>query len=237
MTQGHRDPQHDPTPEAGEVLLVRKPKGWTSFDVVHRLRSVLHVRKAGHTGTLDPMATGLLIVCTGQQTKNIVHFIGLEKEYEVQLVLGARTPSFDAESEVIERRGADGITEESVREALKGFVGQQIQIPPMWSAAKVEGKRLYKYARKGETIERKPREVFVRSIEFKELRIPEVLCTVTCSKGTYIRSLVEDIGLRLGCGAYVNALERTRIGQFHLADALTIEQIAARQQISLLRSV
>jgi tRNA pseudouridine55 synthase len=183
------------------------------------------------------MATGLLIVCTGKKTKHIDQFIGLEKEYEVQMTLGARTPSYDADTEVSERRSVEGITEESVREALKTFVGHQTQLPPMWSAAKVNGTRLYKYARRGENIERKPREIDIRSIRLRGMELPDLACTVICSKGTYIRSLVDDIGLRLGCGAHVSALERTRIGEFRLADALTIEKIAARHQNTLHRSV
>jgi tRNA pseudouridine55 synthase len=236
-TQRHTAPQRDPESGEGEVLLVRKPKGWTSFDVVNKLRNVLHVRKAGHAGTLDPMATGLLIVCTGKKTKHMDQFLGLEKEYVVQMTLGARTPSYDAVTEVSERRSIEGITEEAVRETLKGFVGHQIQLPPMWSAAKVSGKRLYTYARRGETVERRPREIFIRSIELTGMEMAEVTCTVICSKGTYVRSLVDDFGLRLGCGAHVSALERTRIGEFRLADALTIEEIATRHQNTLHSSV
>ncbi len=229
--------ERDRAEDEGEILLVQKPKGWTSFDVVNRLRGILHVRKAGHAGTLDPMATGLLIVCTGKETKRIDRLQATEKEYDVTMVLGARTPSFDAETEISERRSLDGITEDLVREVLQSYVGPQIQVPPMWSAAKVSGKRLYKYARKGETIERKPREVFVRAITLKDTAIPEVRFTIVCSKGTYVRSLVDDIGMRLGCGAYVSALERTRSGEFLLSQALTIEEIAGRHRNSSHRSL
>jgi tRNA pseudouridine55 synthase len=209
----------------GEVLLVCKPKGWTSFDVVNRIRILFHVAKVGHAGTLDPMATGLLIVCTGKKTKEIEQYVGLEKEYEAQMILGARTPSFDAETTIIERRTTEDITEQMVRKTLEEFAGYQTQLPPMWSAAKVGGKRLYKYARKGQEVERRPREVFVKSIVPSAISIPEVRFTIVCSKGTYVRTLVDDIGKRLGCGAYLNALERTRLGEFLLADAVTIEEL------------
>ena len=210
----------------GEVLLVRKPKGWTSFDVVSRIRGTFQVAKVGHAGTLDPMATGLLIVCTGRKTKEIGQFVGLEKEYEVQMILGARTSSFDSETPIIEQHTTDDITEEMVRSVLQDFVGSQVQVPPMWSAAKVGGKRLYKYARKGLEVERRPREVLVDSITVSRIFLPEVHFTIVCSKGTYVRTLVDEAGKRLGCGAYVTALERVRLGEFHLADALSIEDLA-----------
>lgn len=209
----------------GEVLLVRKPKGWTSFDVVNKIRGIFHVVKVGHAGTLDPMATGLLIVCTGKKTKEIEQFMGLEKEYEVQMILGARTSSFDSETPIIEQHTTDDISKEMVCSVLQEFVGCQTQLPPMWSAAKVGGKRLYKYARKGQVVERKPREVFVDSIVVSRVSIPEVHFTIVCGKGTYVRTLVDDLGKRLGCGAYVAALERTRLGEFRLADALSIEDL------------
>jgi tRNA pseudouridine55 synthase len=215
-------------PEAGRVLLVHKPQGWTSFDVVHRLRWILGVKKAGHAGTLDPMATGLLVICTGRKTKEIGQFLGLDKEYTVHMILGARTASYDAETAITERRSTEGITEDKVREVVSEFVGPQTQIPPMWSAAKVDGTRLYKLARKGKTVERTPREVYIRSITPLQIDVPDVLLKVECSKGTYIRTLVDDIGIRLGCGAHVAALERTRIGKFRLEDALSIEEVGRR---------
>ena len=221
-TRGSRSDERDPA----QVLLVRKPEGWTSFDVVHRLRHLLRVKKAGHAGTLDPMATGLLIVCTGSKTKEIGRYQGMEKEYRVTMVLGARTASFDAETPVTERRSTDAITEAQIREVLSGFVGSQAQTPPMWSAAKVGGTRLYKLARKGKTVERAPREIFVRSMTLVRIEMPAVEFVVACSKGTYVRTLVDDIGMQLGCGAYVAALERTRIGDFRLEDALSIEDDA-----------
>jgi tRNA pseudouridine55 synthase len=211
--------------DPGELLLVRKPKGWTSFDVVKKIRSILHAEKVGHAGTLDPMATGLMIVCSGKRTKELGTFAGLEKEYEARMLLGARTASFDAETPVIERHSTDDLTEESVQRVLKEFAGAQVQLPPLWSAAKVGGRRLYKYARKGEQVERKPREVYVTSIHPTFIRIPEVGLRIVCSKGTYVRTLVDDIGKRLGCGAYLIALERTRIGNFLLSDARSIDDL------------
>jgi len=220
------DPKSDVPSDEGTVLLVRKPAGWTSFDVVNKIRHLFGIRKVGHAGTLDPLATGLLIVCTGRKTKEIGSLVGLEKEYEAEMTLGARTASFDAATPVLETRSTEGITEDAVRSVLLEFVGTQHQVPPMWSALKVGGRRLYKYAREGTEVSRTAREVSIRSIVPTEMHLPRVRFTVVCSKGTYVRSLVNDMGERLGCLAYLSALERTRIGQFHLADALTIEELA-----------
>ncbi len=211
--------------DAGEFLLVSKPKGWTSFDVVNRIRSFLDVSKVGHAGTLDPLATGLLIVCTGKKTKELDQYQGLEKEYTAQMVLGARTASFDAETPVIEHRDTGNVSEEMIHAAVKQFVGYQTQLPPMWSAAKVKGRRLYKYARKGKEVDRRPREVLVKSITVDWIRMPKVRLIVVCSRGTYIRTLVDDIGKRIGCGAYLGELERTRIGSFLLEDAVSLEDL------------
>ncbi len=214
----------------GEMLLVRKPAGWTSFDVVNKLRGILHVRKIGHAGTLDPMATGLLIVCTGPKTKELEQFTGLEKEYDAVLRLGERTESFDAETPVVERRSTEGITEEMIRETVAGFVGFQTQLPPMWSAVKVNGRRLYSYARKGEEVERRPREVSIRSIDVTRVALPDVAFTVVCSRGTYVRTLADDIGRKLGCGAHLTALCRTRIGPYRLGDAASLEELQTRRE-------
>jgi tRNA pseudouridine55 synthase len=210
------------------MLLVDKPAGWTSFDVVAKLRGVLGVRKVGHAGTLDPMATGLLIVCTGARTKEMESFIGLDKEYDVEMTIGARTESFDAATPVLERRDISAITFADVEAVLRGLVGPQQQIPPMWSAVKVRGKALYRYARKGQTVERVTREIVIRSIEPGLMDLPRVRFRLTCSKGTYVRSLVNTAGERLGCGAYVTALRRTRIGPYRIEDALSISDIAQR---------
>ncbi len=209
----------------GEMLLVNKPKGWTSFDVVNKMRGILRVRKIGHAGTLDPIATGLLIVCTGNKTRERAGFAGLEKEYEAEMILGARTASFDAETPVIERRRTEDVTESAVCEALQSCVGVQMQTPPMWSAAKVGGRRLYRYARKGVEVERPAREIIVHSVTPILIDIPRVRFTIVCSKGTYVRSLIDALGDRLGCGAYMTELKRTRIGGHRLEDALSLEDL------------
>ena len=211
--------------DEGEMFLVRKPEGWTSFDVVARMRSIFHIEKIGHAGSLDPRATGLMIVCTGKMTKQIDQFVGLEKEYIATIRLGGCTESYDLETPVVEERTVEGITGDSVVSVLRQFIGHQVQLPPMWSAAKFGGKRLYKYARKGCTVDRKPREIFIRSIEPINVRIPDVTFRVVCSKGTYIRTLADEIGQRLGCGAYLTALERTRIGGYRIEDALSMDEL------------
>lgn len=213
--------------EEGEVLLVDKPKGWTSFDVVNKIRHLFRVRKVGHAGTLDPMATGLLIVCTGKKTKEIDGFVGMDKEYDAAMTLGGRTASYDADTPVLENRPVDGITAERVTEVLRQFVGPQAQVPPMWSAVSVGGTRLYKLARKGKEVERRPREIVVQSITPVSIAVPLVRFTVACSKGTYVRGLVSDMGERLGCGAYLSALVRTRIGPYRLVDAMTMKDLEA----------
>lgn len=219
------------------LLLVDKPAGWTSFDVVNRIRHLLHVKKAGHAGTLDPLATGLLIVCTGRLTKDLARYTADEKEYLVTMLLGARTPSGDAETPVAETRSLDGVTAERVAAAVQSFIGPQQQIPPMWSAVKVRGKRLYRYAQRGETVERAPRDVVIHSIEIGSIDLPSVEMTIVCSKGTYIRTLVDDIGRMLGCGAYVTSLRRTRIGEFSVSRAQTIAELEHGVEEGMFRTV
>ncbi|HTS00251.1 MAG TPA: tRNA pseudouridine(55) synthase TruB [Bacteroidota bacterium] len=214
----------------GEVLLVRKPAGWTSFDVVNRIRRITGVRKVGHAGTLDPLATGLLIVCTGKKTKEISSFMGLEKEYEGAMMLGGRTASFDAATPVTEERSTEGITPEAIRSAMAAMIGPRMQVPPMWSAVSVGGTRLYRYARQGVEVPRPPRAIVVYALEPLAIDVPVVRFRATCSKGTYVRGLVDDIGQRLGCGAYLTALERTRIGPYALAEAETLDDLAAACQ-------
>jgi tRNA pseudouridine55 synthase len=229
------DPQRNAEP--GEVLLIDKPSGWTSFDVVNKLRRAAGGLKMGHAGTLDPMATGLLILCTGLKRKEIDRFTGLDKEYVAEFTLGIRTPSYDTQTEPLERKEIEGITEEGVREVLKKFVGPQQQTPPMWSAVKIGGKRLYSLARKGIEIERPPRSVVVHGIELLSYAPPRVTVCVACSKGTYVRSLINDIGLHLGCGACMSALRRTRIGPYSVDDAAGIPQAVAHLEGSLARSL
>jgi tRNA pseudouridine55 synthase len=227
--------------DAGEVLLVNKPKGWSSFDVVKKLRSLFHIRKIGHAGTLDPMASGLMIIVTGRKTKEMEKFKGLEKEYEGVMEIGARTKSFDTETEVYERRPLKEVTEERVRSLFKDFTGEIEQVPPVYSAVKVQGRRLYKYARKGKTVDLPRRKVSILEFEPIEIRLPKsdvdppgVSFRLVCSKGTYVRALVEDFGQRLGCGAYLKSLIRTGIGNYRLSQAPTIadyENLASRMSI------
>jgi tRNA pseudouridine55 synthase len=218
-------PRRDLRVAEGEILLVDKPSGWTSFDVVNKIRHTFGVRRVGHAGTLDPLATGLLIVCTGRRTREVQQYVGLEKEYEAEMELGAITPSYDAESEVTLRRSIEGITESRIQETLAQFVGVQRQLPPLWSAVKVGGRRLYEYARKGKEVERPLREIEITTITPGKIALPAVSFTVVCSKGTYVRTLVHDIGERLGCGAFLRSLRRTRIGTYSVADAFTVDDL------------
>lgn len=209
----------------GEIILVNKPVGWTSYKVVDKIKKWFKVKKVGHGGTLDPFATGLLIIATGKMTKELSKIIQLDKEYEGVMELGAITKSYDPETEIIERRNLDGITEEKIVETTKCFIGEIEQIPPMYSAVKYKGEPLYKLARKGINIERKPKRVKIYDFKILEVNLPEVRFRVNCSKGTYVRTLVYDFGEKLGCGAYLKSLVRTRIGNYKLEDALTIDQL------------
>lgn len=219
------NPVKDLDLEAGEMFLVDKPADWTSFDVVNKMRHIFRIKRIGHAGTLDKSATGLLIVCTGKKTKELSFFQHLQKEYDVTMRLGEKTESYDTETPVIERYDLVGLDEETLRRTIATFVGKQTQVPPMWSAVKVAGTPLYRYARKGIEVPRKEREVFIERIDVRTFALPDVTMTVVCSKGTYIRSLVNDIGEALGVGAHVVRLRRTRIGTYHVADALTIKDV------------
>ena len=211
--------------EKGEVLLVDKPLNWTSFDVVHRVRDLFHVKKVGHAGTLDPKATGLLILCTGKKTKEIDTFTGQEKEYEGIMQLGATTVSFDSETPEQDQKDFLRIDERQILDVFSTFVGVQLQVPPMYSAVKYGGKPLYKYARKGRSLERQPREITVSEFTLIKMDLPLVHFRVVCSKGTYIRSIVDECGKKLLCGAYLKELRRTRIGSLSLQQALQIEDL------------
>lgn len=207
------------------VLLVNKPFQWTSFDVVNKLRYRLKIKKIGHAGTLDPLATGLLIICTGKMTKRIEEFMGLEKEYTGTFILGKATPSHDLETEVTEEKDFSGLTPENIHQATKALTGNILQLPPMHSAIKVGGKRAYQFARKGQDLVLKHREVEVKQFEITRIQLPEAAFRIVCSKGTYIRSIARDFGDSLGVGAYLTDLCRTRIGNFRLEDALNVDQI------------
>jgi len=218
----------DPVPDEGEVLLVDKPAGWTSFDVVRKLRRAYGGLKMGHAGTLDPLATGLLILCTGKKRKEVDRFMGLEKEYVAGMRLGIRTPSYDMETDVTTTADVSGLTEADVRSMMEGCVGVMQQVPPMWSAVKIGGQRLYALARRGIEIDRPPREVQIFSLRADHIRVPDVVFTVVCSKGTYVRTLVHDMGELLGCGATMTSLRRTRIGPYSIDDAQSVQQLVER---------
>ncbi len=216
--------------QEGKVLLIDKDYNWTSFDAVNKIRILLKNRlgirkiKVGHAGTLDPLATGLIIVCTGKMTKQITSFQDQEKEYEATIKLGETTPSFDLESQVDKTYPINQITEEKVRTALQGFVGEIDQIPPLFSAKYINGTRAYEYARKGSELELKPQKIKIYSIELILFDLPFVKVKVICSKGTYIRALARDIGLALESGAYLSELRRTHIGSFDVKNAVSIEE-------------
>jgi tRNA pseudouridine55 synthase len=211
--------------EADRVLLVNKPLEWTSFDVVRKLRYKLKIKKIGHAGTLDPLATGLLILCTGKMTKRIDEYQAQEKEYTGRLIIGQSTPSHDLETEVTETHEITHITEENIIATAKTFIGIISQVPPMHSAIKVDGKRAYELARKGDTAELKSRQVTISAFDITAIELPSVSFRVVCTKGTYIRSLARDFGQALSVGAYLAELCRTRIGDFRLEDAMQIEDI------------
>lgn len=207
------------------VLLMDKPGGWSSFDVIRKLRRVLQVRKIGHAGTLDPMATGLLICLVGRATKLMNSFMTQPKVYEGVLRLGEVTSSHDAETEVVERHDWQHLTDEKLEEARRMFVGDIEQLPPMYSAVKVEGERLYHKARRGEEVVRPPRSVHIEAFDLIGQEGPDITFRVHCSKGTYIRSLAYDFGMRLGVGAHLVALRRTAIGPYTVDRAWRPEQL------------
>ena len=209
----------------GSVILVDKPLEWTSFDVVKKLRYKLKVKKIGHAGTLDPLATGLLLLCTGKKTKQINTIQEQPKEYTGSMVLGKVTASYDLETPIEEGGDISSITAETLNGLLPEFTGPIQQVPPIYSAIKVDGKRAYTKARKGEQIELKPRSVHIYNFELTDINIPIVKFKVNCSKGTYIRSLVNDFGQAAGCGAYLSELRRTKIGEYTIEDASSIDKI------------
>ena len=216
--------------EEGMVLLFNKPLYWTSFDLVNKVRIIIRSRlgikkiKVGHAGTLDPLASGLMIICTGRETKNIDSFRDLDKEYVATIHLGETTPSFDLETETDNHYPTEHITEEAIRKVLNDFLGEQMQIPPIYSAKMVAGKRAYEYARKGVEKKLEPVVVFFKEIELLSFSMPDIKIRVVCSKGTYIRSFARDIGLALKSGGFLSALERTAIGKFNLNLAYDIEK-------------
>ena len=209
----------------GEILLIDKPRGWSSFDVVRKLKKGVNA-KIGHAGTLDPLATGLMILATGPFTKKISEFQDMTKEYTGTIFLGATTASFDRETEPEDLMDISGINEEGIINAAKTFVGKILQVPPAFSAIKIDGKRSYKLARKGKAPEMKARELEILEFEITKIELPLVYFKVVCSKGTYIRSLANDFGKLLGVGAYLYDLCRTKIGDSKLEDAWQVDELA-----------
>jgi tRNA pseudouridine55 synthase len=218
--------------EGGELLLIDKAPDWTSFDAVNKIRHLIERRigkklKVGHAGTLDPKATGLLLIATGAMTKQIVHLTGLNKEYTGTFYLGATTPCFDTEKEADQFFPTAHITGEMILDAAKKFTGDIMQVPPTFSAKLVDGKRAYLSARKNREVKLEPVPVTISEFEITRIGMPEVDFRILCSKGTYIRALARDFGQELGSGAYLTSLRRTKIGTYHIADALNMEQFEA----------
>ncbi len=208
----------------GKVLLLNKPLHWTSFDVIKKIRIITKVSKVGHAGTLDPLATGLLIICTGKFTKKITEYMGMEKEYTGSFTLGATTLSYDLEQIPQDLKDISHLTKEEIVAATKPFTGNIMQVPPQHSAIKKDGERVYVSARKGEYVEIEARPVTVHSFDITKIEFPNIYFKIVCSTGTYIRSIANDLGQHLGVGAYLSSLCRTRIGTFKLEDAETVEQ-------------
>ncbi len=218
--------------EEGQLLLINKPLQWTSFDVIRKIRNLIRIKKVGHAGTLDPLATGLLIICTGKFTKKINEYMAQEKEYTGTFTLGATTPTYDLESRPVNFKSIENISEEKIKDAAKKFKGEIMQTPPAHSAIKIKGKRVYELARAGKEVKLEARKIFIKEFEITKIETPIVHFRVVCSTGTYIRSLANDFGKELECGAYLSSLCRTRIGNFKLEDALTIE--AFEKEIKIL---
>jgi tRNA pseudouridine55 synthase len=214
--------------EAGQVLLIDKPLQWTSFDVVRKIRGLIKIKKVGHAGTLDPLATGLLILCTGKFTKRINEYMSQEKEYTGIITIGATTPTYDLESEPENTKEFAHITAEQLDAVVKQFTGEILQIPPMHSAIKKDGRRVYELARMGMTVELEPRSITIKEFEIVRMDLPHIHFRVVCSTGTYIRSLANDVGAALGCGGYLSSLCRTRIGNFLVKDAMSMQEAEAK---------
>lgn len=216
----------------GKVLLMDKPLRWTSFKMIRRVRGLTFVQKVGHAGTLDPLATGLLIICTGKCTKQINDYMGMDKEYTGTLVLGATTATFDLESVPENFKSIEHVSVDQIQAATQPFLGEIMQLPPQHSAIKKDGVRLYETARQGIEVKVDPRKITIHTFEITKIDLPNIDFRVVCSTGTYIRSLVNDFGAALGVGAYMSALRRTKIGDFDVKDAITWE--ALRDEVEVL---
>jgi tRNA pseudouridine55 synthase len=212
-------------PDEGVILLINKPLRLTSFDVVYKIRKKLKITKVGHAGTLDPLATGLLILCTGKKTKQIESLMGFDKEYTGAFIIGQTTPSFDRETPVSEQKEISHVTLDAIASAAKSLTGKMRQLPPLHSAVRIAGRRAYKFARRGKDVAVPPRDIEVKEFEITFIDLPKIHFRIVCSKGTYIRSIARDIGDALGVGAYLSELCRTRIGDYRLENALAIEDV------------
>ena len=209
---------------SGEIILINKPKYWSSYKAVHKVKKAIGVKKVGHAGTLDPFATGLLILCTGKKTKMLSQFQNSNKTYDGILTLGKTSPSMDAETEITNHALPNDINDKKIIEVKNQFLGEIEQIPPMYSALKVNGTKLYTLARKNKTIERKPRKIFIYDFKIKKIDLPDIHFEITCSKGTYIRVIANDFGEKLGCGGILSNLKRIKIGEYKIEDALGVDE-------------
>lgn len=207
----------------GQLVLIDKPLHWTSFDVVKKVRNAIKIKKVGHAGTLDPLASGLLIICTGKFTKRINEYMAAEKEYTGSITIGATTPTYDLESQPENQQPFEHITAEQIHSATKQFTGSILQNPPIYSAIKKDGVALYELARRGTDVELEPRPVTIKTFEITGIQLPVLQFRVVCSTGTYIRSLAHDFGEALGCGGYLSELRRTRIGEIEVQDAKSLD--------------
>jgi len=212
----------------GEIILIDKPSGPTSFQVVSKIRKITGVKKVGHSGTLDPRASGLMIVCTGKKTKEMDRFINLNKTYSGIIRLGLTSPSMDLETECTELPLPEDLNEKKILETRDNFLGEIEQIPPMYSAVKVDGKKLYNLARKGKSIVREPRKIFIEKFEIEKIDLPDIHFIITCSKGTFIRVIADDFGKKLNCGGILVELRRTEIGEFQVDDAIRMDQLSSQ---------
>jgi len=212
----------------GEIILIDKPSGPTSFQVVSKIRKITGVKKVGHSGTLDPLASGLIIICTGKKTKEMDHFINLDKTYKGIIRLGFKSPSMDSETELSELPLPENLGEQKILKVRDKFLGEIEQTPPMYSAIKIKGKKLYHLARKGKSVERKPRRVFIKNFDIEKIDLPDIHFNITCSKGTYIRVIADDFGSKLKTGGVIINLRREKIGEYQVNNALTIDQFTSQ---------
>ena len=212
----------------GEIILIDKPSGPTSFQIVSKIRKITGVKKVGHSGTLDPKASGLMIVCTGKKTKEMDRFINLNKTYSGIIRLGLMSPSMDTETECTELPLPKDLNENKIYEVRDSFLGEIEQLPPMYSAVKIKGKKLYNLARKGRSVERESRKVFIEKFKIEKIDLPDIHFTITCSKGTFIRVIADDFGKKLNSGGILIELRRTEIGQFRVDEAIRIEQFSSQ---------